>query len=143
MFGKKYESTIAGFGETVLFSLSLPKHIKGDKSIIRFQHGIWVGRDDANNCHIILSEDKQYLSRTVKRLPIQDRFNNNIVDQLLKIQNTLHPDEETDTFEDPDFEDPTNPTDEIDPEQMVITSLEHDVFDIKKHQQGIRELGSN
>ena len=126
-----------------MVSLYLPKHIKGDKSIIRFQHGIWVGRDDANNCHTILSEYKQYLSRTVRRLPTEDRSDKKIFEQWLNIQSTLHPDEDTDIFEDIDFEDPTNQTDEIDPDQMVITSLNNAMFDINNvNQQGTRELGS-
>ena len=77
-----------------------------------------------------LSEDNQYPSRTVKRLPIEDRFDNNIFEKLLNIQSTLHPDEDTDISEEVDFEDPTNQTGEIDPDQMVITSLKNDVFDI-------------
>ena len=40
------------------------------------------------------------------------------------------PDADADTFEDIDVDDSMNPTDKIDPDHLVMTSLKNDVFDI-------------
>ena len=68
-------------------------------------------------------EDKQYLFRSVKRLPIEDRYDKMVFDKLMPLQDILQPDEEI------DFETPhgTNGTD-ID--HMVISMIKQGTFDV-------------
>ena len=72
---QKYKGDIANWGETVMFQEAasytgaLNMNRRRRKADARFRRGIWVGRGEDTNEHIVLTEDGVFLTRSVRRLP--------------------------------------------------------------------------
>ena len=66
MYGRKYQGSICLFGESVLFKAASP--FKGDDV---FKRGIWVGKSNWSDTHIVLTQAGAVEARSVRRLPDQ------------------------------------------------------------------------
>ena len=66
MYGRKYKGSICLFGESVLYKASSP--FKGDDV---FKRGIWVGKSNWSDTHIVLTQGGAVEARSVRRLPDQ------------------------------------------------------------------------
>ncbi|CAE7521947.1 RE1 [Symbiodinium sp. CCMP2592] len=73
--GVEYLSTICRFGETVMAKLPKP----GTKSQRRWVKGIWVGKLDRDNTHIVLTESGALSIRSVRRLPPEGQANRTLM----------------------------------------------------------------
>ena len=67
--GHAYRGKLALFGESVMF-----KRIVQYKGSGTFERGIWAGKHPWTDCHIILTENGAFESRTIRRLAPEDSF---------------------------------------------------------------------
>eukprot|EP00959_Pyramimonas_sp_CCMP1952_P105363 2202563-Pyramimonas_sp.AAC.1 len=58
------------FAETVMWKEPGPHTLKLRE---KFGQGIWVGRSEATNCHLILTRQGAFEARTIRRLPPSER----------------------------------------------------------------------
>ena len=70
--GKKASQPMVCIGERVLF---MPlKAARGDKMDVRFEYGIYVGTSFVNSEHYVATEGGVIRTRTIRRLPMEDRW---------------------------------------------------------------------
>ncbi len=72
----RYTSPIAAFGETVMWKAANPAttgHLH--KFDPKFQLGIWVGRSDLTDEHIVLDANGAHRGRSVRRLTVDEQVN--------------------------------------------------------------------
>ena len=69
VFARRYQGRLLVFGEACLFHR--PTKYKGD---VQWRKGIWVGTNDRNNCHVLLTEDGAFESRSIRRLPAESQW---------------------------------------------------------------------
>ena len=69
VFARRYQGRLLVFGEACLFRR--PTKYKGD---VQWRKGIWVGTNDRNNCHVLLTEDGAFESRSIRRLPAESQW---------------------------------------------------------------------
>ena len=62
------------FGETCLFFR--PTKYKGD---VQWRKGIWVGTNERNKCHVVLTNDGAFETRSVRRLPPEQQWSPELV----------------------------------------------------------------
>ena len=68
--GRPYKSPVVQFGETVMWKDPGPHNFKLRE---KFGKGIWLGRSEVNNAHMILTRSGAFEGRTTKRLPPSER----------------------------------------------------------------------
>merc|ERR1711884_656242 len=73
---KKYYRPICEFGETLLFNYSSGVPTKTTNS---WDYGIWLGRCTQSDEHFVTTGDKIYRTRSVRRLPLCDRYNKELI----------------------------------------------------------------
>ena len=67
--GRKYRGKLLPFGELCIFHK--PSRHKGD---LQWRRGVWVGVNERNGAHILLTEDGACESRSIRRLPAEDQW---------------------------------------------------------------------
>ena len=84
-YGVAYRSEVLPFAETALFRFAMskmgtgPKDLKISKADLRFERGIALGKVLESGEHIFGTREGTYTTRTVKRLPKQDRADRNLL----------------------------------------------------------------
>ena len=63
--GSDYQGSLCSFGETVLSKLPRP----GNKSQVRWVKGVWAGKVERDDSHVVLTEAGAMKVRSVRRLP--------------------------------------------------------------------------
>ena len=74
VFGRRYQGRLMVFGETCLFFR--PTKYKGD---VQWRKGIWVGTNERNQCHVVLTNDGAFETRSVRRLPPEQQWSPELV----------------------------------------------------------------
>ena len=74
LYGRKYKGILVPFGEKVIFHKA-SRH-KGD---LQWQCGIYLGVNDRNNAHIIGTGDGTYETRSVRRVPEEQKWDLEVV----------------------------------------------------------------
>ena len=69
LHGRKYKGALVPFGERVIFHR--PSRHKGD---LQWCRGIWLGVNERNGAHILGTEDGTFESRSVRRLPEEQKW---------------------------------------------------------------------
>ena len=77
-WGKDYKSPVIAFGESVQYMLR--KGQVTNKLQPRFADGIWVGRDTSSNEHMVLTSVGLVLTRTIRRLVEEHRYNGDLLE---------------------------------------------------------------
>ena len=88
VYGHEYQGEICGFGETVLFKA--PASHTRQKRGNRRQHkadsvwtkGLWVGKTDNNDEHILLTAEGKHHARSVRRLEESRRYDVQLFDTI-------------------------------------------------------------
>ena len=88
-FGHSYTGEVLPFCETVHFKapLSKSRQRKGGTRVLKadtaWAKGLWVGKSDNNDEHIVLTPEGKMTARTVRRLPVEHRYNQEIFDKVI------------------------------------------------------------
>ena len=86
-FGARYAGEILPFSETVLFKMPASGrvgvgNVKIGKADSGFQHGIWVGKHERSDDHVILTGQGWFRCRTVRRLDETKRASQELFDAV-------------------------------------------------------------
>ena len=73
LFGFDEQFKLAEWGETVLFKV--PEVRAQSKLLPRWLKGVWVGIREKDKANIVLDESGWHTPREVRRLPVENRWN--------------------------------------------------------------------
>ena len=86
-YGHSYTGELCPFGETVLFRI--PKQSKRThKADSAWRHGIWVGKAEESDEHLLATPDGIQRARTVRRLEPQGRADKAMFEQAVDRKST-------------------------------------------------------
>ena len=89
-YGHSYTGELCPFGETVLFRI--PKQSKRThKADSAWRHGIWVGKAEESDEHLLATPDGIQRARTVRRLEPRGRADKAMLEQAVGVPWNTYP----------------------------------------------------
>ena len=83
LYGKEYSGEIAEMGEQVWYRISARVQQGRGKWEARFAKGIWVGKSELNDTHLVIDPERGVQKvRTVRRMPEEFRWQPEIIQNI-------------------------------------------------------------